>query len=348
MFGTTPRMASRANIAGVLVMLAACSGDGSPDPDAPRLLPFGPFEVAPLEERENVCVQISLDNAEPMFVNAVELTTGPGFHHSNWFFVPDHVFAGPDGVWPCEERNFNEPVAAIFGGVLFAQSTQTTTELQQFPAGVAIKLPPKAKLIANVHLLNPGDQTLTLRPTIEVTPIPEREVTTLLSGVSFETKALALPPNMRSKFTVECDLAERHNFIFGRDPDFALYYALAHYHALGTALTLEAVKPDGASALIYSTANAVGDKLGGPLEPVFSMQGYTKLRMSCEYYNPRPEVVGYGIGDQEMCVVLAFSDSPYNWGGGVNTMDAPENPKMEGNMITYSNPCSVYANDARR
>ena len=37
-----------------------------------------------------------------------------------------------------------------------------------------------------------------------------------------------------------------------------------------------------------------------------------------------------------MCVFLAFSDSPYNWGGGVND-GPPENPLMVGNTMTFSN-----------
>jgi hypothetical protein len=78
------------------------------------------------------------------------------------------------------------------------------------------------------------------------------------------------------------------------------------------------------------------------------MVGYTKLRMSCEFYNPRAAVVGWGVGDQEMCVFLAFSDSQYNWGGGVTEQSPPENPQMVGNMFTYTNGCSVYANDASR
>jgi hypothetical protein len=58
--------------------------------------------------------------------------------------------------------------------------------------------------------------------------------------------------------------------------------------------------------------------------------------------------VKWGVGDQEMGVFLAFSDSPYAWGGGVNERIPPENETAVGNALHYSNSCAVFASDARR
>lgn len=335
-----------------LLLSSACasdSGTGTPvDPTAQQNFDFGPFSLAPGEEVNKTCVQISLHNEETIYVNSVELTTGPGFHHSNWFFVPETTFAGEDGPWNCDDRNFNEPAAAVFGGVLFAQSTQAPHEIQQFPSGVALKIPPRSKIVSQIHLLNPTDNPLTVTPTIGITPILESTVATLLAGISFEDQALGLPPHKRSRFSTECDIGPKHQAIFGRAPDFKIYYALAHYHELGTKLTVEAIKPTGESAMIYSTEHNVGDVLGGPIDPLFSMSGYTKIRMSCEFDNPRDQTVRWGVGDQEMCVFLAFSDSTYQWGGGVLEQDPPGNPMVDGDMMTFSNNCSVYAIDATR
>src|SRR4051812_15514049 len=65
---------------------------------------FGPFDVPGATEVTNDCVQITMANDDYVFVNAVELTTGPGFHHSNWFFVPERTFAGEDGTYTCKDR----------------------------------------------------------------------------------------------------------------------------------------------------------------------------------------------------------------------------------------------------
>lgn len=325
-----------------LLFASACAGDGS------KTYEFGPFHIAPHEEISESCVQISLNNDDYMNVNAVELTTGRGFHHSNWFYVPQSTFAGEDGTFNCDDRLFDQAVAAIFGGVIFAQSTQAPHETQQFPNGHVVRVPPRSKLVSQIHLLNPSDQPLDLRPNIKLTPIPDDDVTTRLAGISFQNQALRLPANMSSKFSVECDLGSEHQDKLKRPIDFKIHYALAHYHELGTGLTIEAIKPTGEADVVYTTTTAVGDVMGGPISPAFDMTGYQKLRMSCDFYNPRSQVVGWGIGDQEMCVFLAFSDSTFNFGGGVNTRVAPDNEQRVGNTMTYSNLCELFANDADR
>jgi len=330
-------------VAAAAFALAACTGD-----DGQRTYPFGPFEIATHQEITSSCTQITLNNQEAAYVTSVELTTGPGFHHSNWFFVPESVFYGDDGTFRCSDRSFNEAVAATLGGVLFAQSTQSPHEVQAFPPGVAIRVPPRSKLVANLHLLNPDDSVVRVTPTIKLTTVPPAEVVTQLSAISFEDHALGLPSNKQSRFTVECDLAPIHNQLYHRDPDFKMYYGLAHYHTLGTSLTLEAIRPDGSAAMVFATSHRAGDTLGGPIDPMFDMAGFTKLRFSCNYFNPRQDTVGWGVGDQEMCVFLAFSDSLSNWGGGAVQDEPPGEPTIIDNgIMSYTHPCQLLTIDAQ-
>ncbi len=325
-----------------LVAVAACSGG---DPDG--TFEFGPFDVAAQQEITTTCVQITLHNSEPMYVNTVELTTGPGFHHSNWFFVPEHVFAGPDGAFECNDRNFDIAAAAAVGGVFFAQSTQSAHEVQAFPAGMAIPLNPNTKLIAQIHLLNRSDEDLVIKPTIKVTTIPEAEVTTRLAGISMEFHPLSLPPRKQSRFTVDCDLEPYRDATKNRDLDFNIYYTLAHYHQYGTKMLLEGVKADDTATTIYTTSGAIGDALGGPLEPPFNMTGYSRLRLTCEYYNNTDAMIWYGNGDGEMCVFLAFSDSPWLWGGGV--LDETPDPTSgvdQGGVMSFTRNCQIFTREA--
>lgn len=313
---------------------------------------FGPFTIAPSQEVSDQCIQITLHNDAPIYVNQVELTTGPGFHHSNWFYVPENKFVdvntgdNSDTTFKCDDRNYTEPAAALFGGVLFAQSTQAPHEVQGFPAGVAIKIPPHSKLFAQIHLLNTGDAPLDLAPTVALTSLAADQVTTLLAAVSFENQALALPPNSSSRFTIDCDLATKHQELLGTPPNFKLYYGLGHYHALGTKVEIDAVKTDGTVATMFTTEGRAGDVLGGPIDPLFDFTGYSTLRFTCEYTNPRPSTVHWGIGDQEMCVFLAFSDSTYNWAGGVTSTDAAGPSTLENGMPTFHHACNVYGLDA--
>ena len=329
---------------GVAVAILVVTACGESADDNRRSFDFGPYTIQPGEEVTDQCVQISLANKDYVYVNSVELTTGPGFHHSNWFWVPDGTFAGEDGTFDCDAREFSEPIAALFGGVLFAQSTQAPHEIQAFPEGVAIRIPPQSKIVTQIHLLNGTDAPIEVRPNIKLALTPEPEVTTILAGISFQNQALALPPNRESRFSTECDLGPEHQALFGRDPDFKIFYALAHYHELGIGLSIDAIKPDGTTTNVYTTSTQVGDTLGGPVAPAFDMTGYTKLRMSCDFFNPRADTVRWGVGDQEMCVFLAFSDSEYNWGGGVNDRVEPENPMQVGDAMHFSNPCTVFAN----
>src|SRR5262249_47230646 len=193
------------------VVFACLLGCGSSDGLAPRHFDFGPYDVAPSEEITTKCVQATLNNADYLAINQVELTTATGFHHSNWFFVPEHVFAGDDGTFDCADRGFNEGIATILGGgVLFAQSTQSTHEIQAFPPGVVIEIPPRSKIVAGIHTLNASDAEITVPLRLTVTPIAKSAVTTTLAGISFENHSIGLPPHAQSKFTLDCDLEPLH------------------------------------------------------------------------------------------------------------------------------------------
>lgn len=328
------------------MLFSACSAS---DPYATQTYKFGPFTLQSGVEITDQCVQITLHNAHDLFVNRIELTTGAGFHHSNWYAVPEAVFPGSDGSYTCGDRGFDQAAAAARGEVVFAQSTHAVHDVQAFPEGVAVRIPPHYKLVAQIHLLDATDGPLTMTPTIALTPLPEASVTTRLAGFSFENHALAIPPMMQSRFSLECDLAAHWQTLYAGGgvasptPDFQLYFALAHYHAMGTGMTIEAVAPDGTSAPIFTTANRVGDSLGGTLDPPFSFAGYTKVRFACDYDNTTDRTLVWGNGSDEMCIFLAFSDSEYQWGIGLTLDQPPPNPGvLVGNVMTFSaNNCAI-------
>ena len=330
------------------LMLGACAGqDTAVTEDFPTRFNFGPYTLEAGQELTDQCVSMTLGNEEPIYINQVELSTGPGFHHSNWFWVPEYLFPGDDGTWSCKARGYSEAVAGVRGGVVFAQSTQSPHEVQQFPAGVAVKIPPHSKLVAGTHLLNAADAPLTVSLAFRLGPIAEADVGTVLAGMAFENETIALPPHAKSRFTVECDLSERHLALFGRRPDFKIYYMLPHYHGLGMGMTIEAVRDaDGSADMVFETAERIGDALGGPIEPLFDMTGHSKIRFSCAYDNPRDTTVHWGVGDQEMCVFLAFSDSTYTWGGGAPGADDPGPAVDHGGILDFNHGCQVFVSDA--
>jgi hypothetical protein len=97
---------------------------------------------------------------------------------------------------------------------------------------------------------------------------------------------------------------------------------LPHYHALGDMLRLEIVGGPNDGELLWEVNTSIGEVLGGIPEPhLGDMTGATGVRMTCGYENPRDEIVGSGVGDQEMCITFGFTDSDRLWHGEVLSSD---------------------------
>jgi hypothetical protein len=337
-------------LAGTLLVSLALVGCGSSDDGGPAEPArrtagdlehdFGSFELQPGQEEPDLCASWTLGNEDWLYVNAVELANDGGFHHSNWFFVPEAHLEGEDGLWNCNERGFNQPIAAALGGVLFAQSTQASHEVQQFGEGFAVPIAPRARIIGNIHLLNTAAEVKTTSLALGLTTMPEAAVTTKLAGLSFTNEALGIPPSSRSEFTSDCKLSDEHDKQLGRAPDFNIYWVLPHYHTLGTGMRIEAYGA-GTSQVLFDAGSPVGDPLGERMDPAFGMSGFEGIRFTCSYDNPRADTVGYGIGDQEMCVLLAFTDSKLLWGGGA--FGEVGEPELIDGVAHYQADCGVLS-----
>ena len=127
--------------------------------------------------------------------------------------------------------------------------------------------------------------------------------------MSFTNESIALPPHRASRFTIECDLEPR-TARAGPPLDFKIYYALAHYHELGTGITVEAVRADGTRGDDLRDHDRVGDALGGADRAGASRWPATRSCGSRATSTTRATTtVRWGVGDAEMCTFLAFTDS---------------------------------------
>lgn len=308
-FRRTP--ASALTSLSLAVALAACAGDEGPNLDHS-------FDVVHAESGEEIaytCQSWTLHNDKELYVTQVEQTNDGAWHHSNWFYVPEDAYPGKDGSWDCGDREFNEADAALRGGVFFAQSTQSLTDVQQFPEGAALRIPPRYKIVGNIHVLNTTKDPIDTAIHFKVTAVDKEEVETELYPASFTNLALDLEPRAQSRFVMNCPIGESFENKFDKKPDFNIYYVLPHYHEMGNFFKLEAVDKDGNARTVMETEQRTGDPLGKTLSPVFKMKGEETLRLTCGYENPRSERVYYGIGDQEMCVFLAYIDAPISIAG---------------------------------
>ncbi|NVB42053.1 hypothetical protein G6O69_29785 [Pseudenhygromyxa sp. WMMC2535] len=269
---------------------------------------FGTITLAPFEEIEN-CVQWTLDNDAPLYVQEVTLSNFGYFHHSNWFVVPEDLYPGEDGFFDCSSRGFTELAAAGAGTVLFAQSTQSFEEHQRTVDGAVIKIPARHKVVAGTHLLNVGPGEVESQLFMSLSLIHPKLVELVLTPFRLSYLDLDIPANAESRFTGQCDgFGARYEAATGGPMDMVLHYVLPHYHYLGNYFSLEFIG-EGFDGPVYEHDGFNGGANGLTFDPPLDLSTVDGLRYTCGYDNWRDVNVGWGVGDQEMCVMLGLAES---------------------------------------
>ncbi|MEM8607849.1 MAG: hypothetical protein AAGF92_12120 [Myxococcota bacterium] len=327
------------------VLLSACADGGSSESTLAH--EFEPFELAAGEEQLEFCQSWRLDNDEPIYVSAIAQSNGGGWHHSNWFFVPEGTYmpnaevegseAAEEGTWRCEDRGFRERGAAALGGVFFAQSTQSFEEEQRFPSGAALEIPPRSVIVGDVHLLNISAAELSSAIRFELTTEDEADVQTRLQLVNLDNASLEIPDGTESRFGMTCDVGSVYDAVLGTVPDFNVYYVLPHYHEWGNYFRLSFVDDDGGERTIYQTGRGIGEPLGSTIDPPISSRGARHLRMECGYFNDTGDTLTWGFGGKEMCVTLTYIDGGLKIAGGSQGASV-EGEAVEGRAM-FETPC---------
>jgi len=311
------------------------------DPDRETLVhSFGVRSMKPFAESEP-CAQWTLDNEREIYVNTVTMVNDGGFHHSNWLAVPETKFAGPDGFFDCAERNFTELDGAVSGTVLFAQSTQSRSEVQQLPPGVVVKIPPRHKIIAGVHLLNLGSTDLDSELRMALDIVHPRTVEVVVAPFRLSYVDLHIPAGQRSRHTSTCTFNTDYESAVGSPLDIKLYHVLPHFHYLGDSFSVDVVGGPDDGRNLYTLDGFDADANGRTFNPPVDLAGSTGLRFSCGYDNWRDKEIGWGIGDQEMCVMLGLADSR-----AIMDMSVQSGSMVvgqDGEVLLNEGPCSVVA-----
>ncbi len=282
---------------------------GDLDPDHAQVVhSFGKYTLAPHEEVEP-CIQWTLDNDKALYVNTVTLSNDGGFHHSNWYVVPEDLFPGPDGFFTCNERGFSDFDAAVNGSVLFAQSTQSQFEQQPLPEGVVIKIPPRHKIMAGAHLLSLSSAQTAPELRMSLDIIHPRLVETVAAAFRLTYRDLLIPAQTESRYTGHCDFHLHYESLAGHPIDIQLYYLLPHYHYLGNHFSVQVLGGPNDGMPLYELNGFNADANGQAFDPPIDLTGAQGLHFTCGYNNWTNKDVGWGIGDQEMCMMLGLIDS---------------------------------------
>jgi hypothetical protein len=324
-----------------------CGGDESCDPNQKACIieaDVSTITIGGGVEDEDTCQSWTLNNPTELWVNGISQQNGGAYHHANWFFVPDDDFALPDGTWSCRDNEFSEITAALLGGYLFALSTQSTAESQQLSVGDAIRIPPYSRVIGSSHLLNASPQTVETTMHLQIHTIPPDEVVTKLAPARMTYHDLALEPEALSSFGVSCALDEAHQQNLDTPLQYSLHYVLFHYHALGVYGQLQLVggPRDGE---VIARHEGYGENFGIALDPPVDIAaaGAVGLRFTCGFDNPRDVPVGWGIGDQEMCVVALQADTGLAFEAGVEDGHGTLIGTAPDGEIQHDGECSMLA-----
>lgn len=280
-------------------------------PGTPLAHDFPDQTVAAGQEISGLCRSWTMGNESEIWMNAAELTQSEDSHHSNFTWVPDTTFTGPDGIWTCSDRGWDIYSAVKVGGLVFAQSTQATHETQVFAAGAVVRIPPHARIISDIHLLNTSASEVTGHATLTLYQLDASQVTTKLSSWHVEYDALDIPAHSSARFTGNCSVAAA---VRATGSIFApkLYYLLPHTHTLATAFTVEVLggSKDGSSLLDLGAFN--GEPHGKMFDPPVDVSDSDGVTFACQYTNTRDTNAGWGFGSNEMCELFGFAaDTPY-------------------------------------
>lgn len=301
---------------------------------------FGVVDLAPLEEIEP-CIQWTLHNEQAIYVNKLVLTNNGGFHHSNWFVVPEEMFPSEDGYVDCDDIGFTEIEAAVSGSVLFAQSTQSRYDELTLPEGVVVKIPPRHKIMAGGHLLNlaNADYRTELRMNLEI--VHPREVEVVVAPFRLTYYDLHMPPFTESRFYSTCDMNTLYQDNVSVPLDIKLYYVIPHFHYLGNFfdLTVAGGPLDGQSIFRMEGFNA--DSNGKAFDPPLDMSGATGFTFTCGFDNWRDVDIGWGIGDQEMCVVALQAETHFAFDGDVARGSGARTGTGDDGELQYGGPCTM-------
>ena len=304
---------------------------------------FGSYSLKAGQELDGVCQSWVVGNTETLYVNAVEMVTDGGYHHSNWFFVPAEVAEErgyKPGTWTdCYNTGFHEIDAATAGGVVFAQSTQVEREVQKFREGAVVRVPPNVWIMGSTHLLNVYPEERDIHLNMHLYTIPGDEVSVELTPFRLSYLDLEIPGESTAEFSTTCDMDKVFDGQFNHKFDVKIHYMLPHYHSLGAGFQVRVVGGEKDGQLIQDFDGFGSDPFGRVFDPPVALPGATGLSYTCAFQNPRKKKVGWGIGDQEMCVMLGFMESPIAFDATVIDGDVLG---WENETIKHEGECFVY------
>jgi len=139
-------------------------------------------------------------------------------------------------------------------------------------------------------------------------------------------------------------MADKYLSRTGNPFNLKIHYALPHFHYLGNFFHAEITGGPSDGTEIVSTVGFNGEANGKTFDPPLDLTGSDGMTFTCGYDNWTDSEVGWGIGDQEMCVMLGLAEADVIVDTTVRNDSQAVGMDADG-TVQFEGPCSTFALD---
>jgi Copper type II ascorbate-dependent monooxygenase, C-terminal domain len=262
------------------------------------------FAVTPTAERE-LFVYRRLNNATEVFVNRIQSRMRPGSHHLLLYTFDENKTS-----FPCNGRPMHDvmrDIRTVDGGYnvinmlpmachVFFAGAMTPDFDYQFPAGIALRLPPNTSLDFNVHYVNRSPIPLPAQAFANLYFVNKSAVQTVAQTLNFANEDLTLPPNQRT--TV------RRAFSVNRRT--TILALTSHMHSMGERFEVRVRRASGAETVVYTNTDWEHPVFTNYDTPIVLEPG-DALVSNVTYNNVSTKTIRFGLSsDDEMDIIFGY------------------------------------------
>jgi hypothetical protein len=212
--------------------------------------------------------------------------------------------------------------------------------VQKFPAGTVLRIPPYARIISDIHLLNATTQTVTGSMKLGLYSIPQKDVKIQLVPFQLDDGGIHVLANSKTRLINNCNsIGDAFRAVNGTF-NSKIYYLLPHTHGFGTRFMVKTMGGTKDGQTIFDLHQSGYEANGLALDPPFDVSGSEGMSFTCEYDNDTSQNLGWGWSD-EMCQMLGYAQASIGFSATVPTASAGS---PDGTMNVFqSDSCDVQA-----
>lgn len=268
-------------------------------------LKVAPFPVSPKFEREFFTYQ-RVGNTDTAYVTRMELQMRNGSHHLIAYdFAPDL----PGGLRPAEGtlRDIRNPDGSqnllnmiAMPWHVFLVGAQTPRSTYEFPAGVALRLPPNARLDLNSHYVNAGTKEIVGEAEVNLHTVPRSQVTKVAEALFLSNQQITIPQGRDTTITTTFRMTKATQVLM----------LSSHMHKRGIRFRIRWVGGARDGELLYDSDTWEHPAIVNFPTPLELAAG-EGLRSEVTYRGDPGRVVRFGLtSEDEMGIIFGYAVAP--------------------------------------